>query len=156
MMDASSLTWLAADYHLPATYSCRVPMSSITSALALPAPRLLIVRLALIRAGIETFGLEYVQSVLFPPICAMSIHIRPPARVALTTQVLRAYKGKEPRPDALVSKRSLPGARFLEECGGKQRAARGDLFGSVGSCMLKPPGDGFHKHGGHEVWHKFI
>jgi hypothetical protein len=49
MMEASSLTWLAADYQLPATYSCRVPMSSITSALALPAPGPATVRLALLR-----------------------------------------------------------------------------------------------------------
>jgi hypothetical protein len=95
MLEASSLTWLAADYHLPATYSCRVPMSSITSALALPAPGPATVRLALMRAGIEVFGLEYVQSVLFPSIRAMSVHIRPPARVALTAQVLRAYKAEE-------------------------------------------------------------
>jgi hypothetical protein len=95
MMDTSSLTWLAADYHLPATYSCRVPMSSITSALALPAPGPATVRLALIRSGIEVFGSEYVQSVLFPHIRAMSIHIRPPERVALTPHVLRAYKAEE-------------------------------------------------------------
>ncbi len=95
MRDASSLTWLAADYHLPATYSCRVPMSSITSALALPAPGPATVRLALIRAGIEAFGTEYVQSVLFPSIRTMSIHIRPPERVAITLQVLRAYKAEE-------------------------------------------------------------
>ncbi len=91
-MEMSSLTWLRADYHLPATYSCRVPMSSITSALALPAPGPATVRLALIRTGIEVFGIEYVQSVLFPHICAMPIHIRPPERVALTSHVLRAYK----------------------------------------------------------------
>ncbi len=91
-MEMPSLTWLCADYHLPATYSCRVPMSSITSALALPAPGPATVRLALIRTGIEVFGVEYVQSVLFPHICAMPIHIRPPERVALTSHVLRAYK----------------------------------------------------------------
>ena len=55
-----------------------------------------------------------------------------------------------------ISKLSLPGARFLEECGGKQGTARGDLSGSVGSSVLKPPGDGFHKHRGHEVWHELI
>src|SRR5712692_5726403 len=95
MLEASSLTWLAADYHLPAAYSCRVPMSSITSALALPAPGPATVRLALIRVGIEVFGIEYVQSVLFPHICAMPIHIRPPERVAFTSHVLRAYKVEE-------------------------------------------------------------
>ena len=99
-MEMSSLTWLRADYHLPATYSCRVPMSSITSALALPTPGPATVRLALIRTGIEAFGVEYVQSVLFPHICAMPIHIRPPERVALTAHVLRAYKAED---DAQVS-----------------------------------------------------
>jgi len=94
-MEMSSLIWLRADYHLPATYSCRVPMSSITSALALPAPGPATVRLALIRTGIEAFGVEYVQSTLFPHICAMPIHIRPPERVALTSHVLRAYKVEE-------------------------------------------------------------
>jgi len=53
-------------------------------------------------------------------------------------------------------KPSLPGAHLFEECRGKQGGFSGDLFGSVGSCMLKPPGDGFHKHRGHEVWHKLI
>src|SRR5260221_13011660 len=94
-MEMSSLIWLLANYHLPATYSCRVPMSSIASALALPAPGPATVRLALIRTGIEVFGIEYVQSVLFPHICAMAIHIRPPERVALTSHVLRAYKAEE-------------------------------------------------------------
>ncbi len=94
-MEMSSLIWLRADYHLPATYSCRVPMSSITSALALPAPGPATVRLALIRTGIEAFGVEYVQSDLFPHIRAMPIHIRPPERVALTPHVLRAYKVEE-------------------------------------------------------------
>src|SRR6266702_4247099 len=65
-------------------------------------------------------------------------------------------RNKEPRPDVLACKRSLPGACFLEECRGKQSAARGDLSGSVGSSLLKPPGDGFHKHRGYELWHKLI
>ena len=94
-MELSSLTWLRADYDLPATYSCRVPMSSIASARALPSPGPATVRLALIRTGIEAFGIEYVQSILFPHICAMPIHIRPPERVALTSHVLRAYKVEE-------------------------------------------------------------
>jgi hypothetical protein len=65
-------------------------------------------------------------------------------------------RNKEPRPDIRARKPRLPGARFLEECGGKQGAARGDLFGSVGSCMLKPPGDDLNKHRGHEVWYKLV
>jgi hypothetical protein len=91
-MEISPLTWLCADYHLPATYSCRVPMSSVASARALPAPGPATVRLALIRIGIEVFGIKYVEEVLFPHICAMPIQIRPPERVALSSHVLRAYK----------------------------------------------------------------
>ena len=94
-MEMSPLIWLRADYHLPATYSCRVPMSSIASARALPAPGPATVRLALIRTGIEVFGIEHVESVLFPHLRAMPIHIRPPERVALTSHVLRAYKAEE-------------------------------------------------------------
>src|SRR6266487_1557871 len=69
---------------------------------------------------------------------------------------LMLIRNKEPRPDVRACKRSLPGARFLEDCRGKQGAARGDLSGSVGPSLLKPPGDGFHKHRGHEVWHQLI
>jgi hypothetical protein len=94
-LEIGSSTWLCADYHLPSTYSCRVPMSSITSALACPTPGPATVRLALIRTGIEVFGLEYVQTVLFPHIRALPLHIRPPERVALTPQVVRAYKVEE-------------------------------------------------------------
>lgn len=86
------LIWLRADYHLPARYPCRVPMTSITSARALPAPGPATIRLALIRTGIEVFGIPSVASVLFPLICALPLHIRPPERVALTPQILRAYK----------------------------------------------------------------
>src|SRR5713226_5802206 len=94
-MDKGQRTWLAAAYHFPSTYSCRLPMSSMASALVSPAPGPATVRLALIRVGIEVFGIEYVQSVLFPHICAMPIHIRPPERVAFTSHVLRAYKVEE-------------------------------------------------------------
>ncbi len=94
-MSLTHLTWLAAEYHLPSLYSCRVPMSSMNSALALPAPGPATVRLALIRTGIEVFGLEYVRDELFPQIRTMGIQIRPPERVALTPQVLQAYKVDE-------------------------------------------------------------
>src|SRR5260370_17473945 len=52
--------------------------------------------------------------------------------------------------------RSLPGARFLKECRGEQGDSRGDLSGRVRSCMLKPPGDGFHKDREHKVCHHLI
>ena len=44
----------------------------------------------------------------------------------------------------------------LKRADGQQRAARGDLSWRVGSALLQPPGDGFHKQRGHEVWHKLI
>ncbi len=94
-LETGASLWLRADYHLPSTYSCRVPMSSITSALANPAPGPATVRLALIRTGIEVFGLDYVQTVLFPHLRALPLHIRPPERVALTPQIVRAYKVEE-------------------------------------------------------------
>src|SRR5579859_1101262 len=63
---------------------------------------------------------------------------------------------KELRPDVRARRPRLPGARFLEECGGKQGGSRGNLFRGVGSPMLKPPDVGFHKHRGHQNWHKLI
>ena len=86
------LIWLAADYHFPSTYSCRIPMSSMSSALAMPAPGPATVRLALIRTGIELFGLETMRDELFPILRAMPVRIRPPVRVAISPQTLRAYK----------------------------------------------------------------
>lgn len=94
-MSLAHLTWLAAEYHIPSLYSCRIPMSSMNSALVLPAPGPATVRLALIRTGIEAFGLEYVRDELFPQIRAMEIRIRPPESVAFTPQVLHAYKVDE-------------------------------------------------------------
>jgi hypothetical protein len=94
-MNLTHLAWLAAEYHLPSLYSCRVPMSSMNSAQALPAPGPATVRLALIRTGIEVFGIEYTRDELFPHIRAMEIRIRPPERVALTLQVLHAFKVDE-------------------------------------------------------------
>ena len=94
-MSLTHLTWLAAEYHLPSLYSCRVPMSSMNSVLALPAPGPATVRLALIRTGIEVFGLPYTRDVLFPSIRAIRIRIRPSERVALTAQTLHAFKVDE-------------------------------------------------------------
>lgn len=65
-MSEAFLGWLAADYHLPATYSCRLPLSSANSALISPAPGPATVRLALIRASIELFGRDAVCDSLFP------------------------------------------------------------------------------------------
>lgn len=87
--------WLAAEYHLPSTYSCRLPFSSISSALISPAPGPATVRLALLRVGIELMGRDRVRSHIFPTIRALPILIRPPERIALSTQVLRGYKVNE-------------------------------------------------------------
>jgi len=92
-MDTPDSTWLAADYHFPALYSCRVPMSSLDSALAMPGPGPATVRLALVRTGIELFGVEYTRDELFPVIRAAEIRIRPPGKVAMSMQLVRAYKG---------------------------------------------------------------
>ena len=84
--------WLTADYHFPSTYSCRIPMSSMSSASAMPAPGPATVRLALLRTGIEYVGYDVVRDELFPTLCAMPVRIRPPERVALSQHHLRAYK----------------------------------------------------------------
>lgn len=84
--------WIAANYHMPSTYSIRVPMSSMSSSLMLPAPSPATVRLALIRTGIELFGHKNTRDVLFPVIRAADIRIRPPSRIGISTQYLRAYK----------------------------------------------------------------
>jgi len=91
-MNRHSMIWLAADYHLPATYSLRVPMSSMQSARAMPAPGPATVRLALIRNAIELFGLDHTRDELFPVIRSAQIRVRPPERVAFTTQLVRGYK----------------------------------------------------------------
>ncbi len=85
-------TWLAADYHFPSTYSCRIPMSSASHATVTPAPGPATVRLALIRTAIELFGLGFVRDKLFPSICSLRVLIKPPERVAITPHRLRALK----------------------------------------------------------------
>lgn len=87
--------WLAASYHMPTTYSCRTPMSSMSSATALPAPGPATVRLALVRTAIELCGTAYTRDALFPAICRADIRIQPPGRVALSTQAILAYKESE-------------------------------------------------------------
>lgn len=87
-----SLIWIAADYHFPSTYSCRIPMSSISTALAMPTPGPATIRLALIRTGIEFFGLEKTREELFPVVRDMMVRVRPPERIAISQQTQRAYK----------------------------------------------------------------
>ena len=92
-MSASDSVWLAADYHFASTYSCRIPMSSISSALAMPTPGPGTIRLAMIRTSIELFGIDYTRDGLFPIIRAAEIRIRPPERVAISSHLIRGYKG---------------------------------------------------------------
>jgi len=96
-MKDEQTVWLAAHYHFPATYSCRVPLSSISSAQASPGPGPATVRLALIKAGCELFGSQYVQQVLFPALRAAPVRVRPPERVAFSQQIQRIYKGRSSR-----------------------------------------------------------
>ena len=86
------LLWVAAEYHVPSTYACRIPMSSMSSATVMPAPGPATVRLALIRTGIECFGLDAVRDELFPVLRAAPVRVRPPERVAISQHVLRGYK----------------------------------------------------------------
>ena len=87
--------WVAAEYHFPSTYSCRIPMSSMSSATVMPAPGPATVRLALIRTGIECFGLDAVSDELFPVLRAAPVRVRPPERVAISQHILHGYKWSE-------------------------------------------------------------
>jgi hypothetical protein len=93
----SAQVWMAADYHFPSTYSCRIPMSSANCASVMPAPGPATVRLALIRVGIELFGLDIVREELFPLLRAATVRIRPPECVAISQQLIRGYKWSEAR-----------------------------------------------------------
>lgn len=104
-MNAQNFVWLAADYHLPTTYSCRVPMSSEQSALAMPAPGPATIRLALVRTGIELFGLDYVRDELFPIIRAAELRVKPPKRVAISFQLVQAYKAGTNRANSNEERR---------------------------------------------------
>lgn len=84
--------WLAADYHFPGIYSLRIPLSSANNAQVMPAPGPGTVRLALIRTGVELFGLRATRDDLFPSLCTIQVRIRPPAQIAITPQRLHAHK----------------------------------------------------------------
>ena len=72
-------------------------MSSMNSATAMPAPGPATVRLALLRTGIELFGLDVVRDDLFPILRSAAVRIRPPERVAISQQRIRGYKWSEGR-----------------------------------------------------------
>lgn len=109
MTNTTRRLWLAADYHLPATYSCRLPFSSATSAQTSPSPGSASVRLALIRTGIELFGRERVRDTFFPLVRTAPVFIRPPAVIALSSHFLHGYKvddkqGGHPLRQSLLSR----------------------------------------------------
>ncbi len=97
------MQWLAAHYHFPSTYSCRMPLSSKSVTLATPGPGPSTVRLALIRAGCEIFDRRVVRDDLYPLIRAAEIRIRPPERVAISQQVLQGYKGRHREASSVTS-----------------------------------------------------
>lgn len=72
-------------------------MSSANCASAMPAPGPATVRLALIRVGIELFGVDSVRKELFPILRSATVRIRPPERVAISQQQIRGYKWSEAR-----------------------------------------------------------
>lgn len=103
-MTTQNSIWLAASYHFPTTYSCRIPTSSQSSALAMPAPGPATIRLALVRTGIELFGIDYVREEFFPMICNAEIRVRPPDKVAISNQLLRAYKAASSKTKSSASR----------------------------------------------------
>jgi hypothetical protein len=56
---------------------------------------LLLIRLALIRVGIERFGARCVQEEIFPWLSQAPISVCPPERVAFSSQRFRAYKWEQ-------------------------------------------------------------
>jgi len=92
MNAAQPMIWLAADYHLPLTYSYRMPMSSMNHAPTLPTPGPATVRLALIRCSVELFGREVTREEVFPILREMQVRIRPPEAVAISPHLLKALK----------------------------------------------------------------
>jgi len=91
-VESDEMLWLAAEYQMVAPYSIRIPMHSEASASMLPAPGPATVRLALIRIGIELFGYDFTQQVIFPILRTAALCIKPPSRVGMTYQVLSGHK----------------------------------------------------------------
>ena len=88
-------TWLRASYHMPSTYSIRVPVASPFCAKALPTPGPATVQLALIRSAIELYGLETTCNELFPHVIACEPKVQPPDSVAITSQLVHMYKADD-------------------------------------------------------------
>lgn len=94
-------TWLAASYEMASIFTCRMPMSSPHSGLALPTPGPSTVRMAIIRSGIELYGAAFVKETLFDVIVSAPILIQPPRKIAISSHITHAYKSE---PLGLLSK----------------------------------------------------
>lgn len=88
----NSHIWLAADYHMPLTYSCRMPLSNPFSAQTLVVPGPSTVRLALVRVAVELFGQVRTRESIFSVIGQLDVAIRPPKGIGVTSHILKAYK----------------------------------------------------------------
>lgn len=84
--------WLAGDFDMVSVYSCRIPVSSQNYALAMPAPGPATVRLAMVRTAAELVGIEDTRTNYFPIIRSIPVLVRPPVQVAISVQLLSAYK----------------------------------------------------------------
>jgi hypothetical protein len=79
----------------------------MSSAPVMPAPGPTTVRLALMRTGIECFGLDAVRDQLFPVLRSAPVRVRPPERVAISQHILRGYKWSEDRAGRRIVQESL-------------------------------------------------
>lgn len=64
-------------------------------------------RLALIKTGIECYGLDTVRDELFPILRSMAVRVRPPERVAISQHLLRGYKWVEEKAKRGVVQESI-------------------------------------------------
>jgi hypothetical protein len=87
--------WIRATYNFPFTFSIRMPLSSMANSIALPAPGPATIRLALIKKGIEHYGVEFTKQVIFPIAIHTNILIKPPPEIAISSQLLHIFKHSE-------------------------------------------------------------
>ncbi len=87
--------WLKACYHMAAPYSIRMAPSSPFAGRCLPTPGPATVQLAMIRTGIELYGLDGTRRQLFPSIVASRPLMQPPLRVGIGDQLSTILKAKD-------------------------------------------------------------
>lgn len=101
--DDQSGIWLTAHYTVAPIYSCRMPMSSIAAAQALPTPGPATVRLALLRTGFELLGETETRERVFPIVRSMAVRIQPPPHIAMSQQTVRGYKATKQQQQVRLS-----------------------------------------------------